>query len=51
MPKLEEKQLFWLLNISTPLDNIVGSKAVDKTLLEVSAKIGESKSKKELEFF
>jgi len=28
-----------------------GSKAVDKTLLEVSSKIGEAKSKKELEFF
>ena len=28
-----------------------GSKAVDKTLLEVSSKIGEANSKKELEFF
>jgi hypothetical protein len=28
-----------------------GSKAVDKTLLGVSSKIGEAKIKKELEFF
>jgi hypothetical protein len=28
-----------------------GSKAVDKTFLEVSAKIGEAKNNKELEFF
>ena len=28
-----------------------GSKAVDKTLLGVSSKIGEAKRKKELEFF
>ena len=38
-------------NISSPLDGIDGSKAVDKTLLEVSAKIGEAKSNKKLEFF
>ena len=38
-------------NISAPLDGIDGSKAVDKTLLEVSVKIGEAKSNKELEFF
>ena len=37
-----------LLNISAPLDGIAGSKAVDKTFLEVSAKTGEAKSKKEL---
>ena len=38
-------------NICSPLDGIDGSKAVYKTLIEVSAKIGKSKSKKELEFF
>ena len=38
-------------NISAPLDGIDGSKAVDKTPPEVSAKIGEAKSNKELEFF
>ena len=31
-------------NISSSLDGIDGSKAVEKTLLEVSAKIGEAKS-------
>ena len=35
---------------STP-EGMYGSKAVDKTLLGVSSKIGEAKSKKELEFF
>ena len=35
-------------NISAPLDCIDGSKAVDKTLLEVSAKIGLAKIYKEL---
>ena len=34
-----------------PLDGIDGSKAVDKTLVEVSAKIGEEKRNKELAFF
>ena len=38
-------------NISAPLNGIDGSKAVDKTLLEVSSKIGETKSKKELKNF
>ena len=38
-------------NISSPLDGIDGSTVVDKTLLKVSAKIGEAKSKKELAFF
>ena len=38
-------------NISEPPDGIDGSKAFDKTLLEVSVKIGEAKSKKVLEFF
>ena len=38
-------------SISAPLDGMYGSKAVDKALLEVSSKIGEAKSKKELEFF
>ena len=36
--------------MSAPLDGIDGSTAVDKRLLEVSAKIGEAKSNKELEF-
>ena len=31
-------------NINSSLDGIVGSKAVEKTLLEVSAKIREAKS-------
>ena len=31
-------------NISSSLDGIDGSKAVEKALLEVSAKIGEAKS-------
>ena len=35
---------------ATP-DGMYGSKAVDKTLLEVSSKIGEAKSNKELVFF
>ena len=43
----KKNNCFWLLNISAPLDGIVGSKDVDKTLLEVSAKKGEAKSKKE----
>ena len=34
-------------NISAPLVGKDGSKAVDKTLLEVSAKLGEAKSNKE----
>ena len=38
-------------NISAPLDGVDVLKAVDKTLVEVSAKIGEAKSNKELEFF
>ena len=38
-------------NISAPLDGMYGSKAVNKTLLGVSSKIGEAKIKKELEFF
>ena len=38
-------------NISSPLNGLDGSKPVDKTLLKVSAKIGEAKSKKELELF
>ena len=36
---------------SAPLDGMYGSKAVNKTLLGVSSKIGEAKGKKELEFF
>ena len=47
----EENSCFRHQNISSPLDGIDGSKAVDKTLLEVSAKIGKAKSKKELELF
>ena len=42
---------FQLLNISAPLDGIGGSKAVNKTLLEILTKTGEAKSEKELEFF
>ena len=38
------KQLFEAPNISSSLDGIDGSKAVEKALLEVSAKIGEAKS-------
>ena len=38
-------------NMFAPLDCIDGSKAVDKGLLEVSAKNGKQKVKKELEFF
>ena len=48
---LEENSCFRYQNISSPLDGIYGSKAVDKTLLEVSAKIGKANSRKELEFF
>ena len=47
----EENNCLRHKNISAPLDGTYGSKAVDKTLLEVSSKIGEAKSKKELEFF
>ena len=38
-------------NIFAPLGGIYGSKAVEKTLLGVSSKIGEAKIKRELEFF
>ena len=38
-------------NIAAPLDGMYGLKSVNKTLLELSSKIGEAKSKKELEFF
>ena len=38
-------------NIIAPLNGIDGSKAVDNTLLEVSAKVGETKRKKSLNFF
>ena len=48
---LEEHICLRHQNISAPLDGMYSSKAVDKTLLEVSSKIGEAKSKKELEFF
>ena len=44
----EENTFFRHQNIFSPLDGIDGSKAVDKTLLELSAKIGEAKTKKEL---
>ena len=47
----DENSCFRHQKCSSPLDGIDGSKAVDKMLLEVSAKIGEAKSKKELEFF
>ena len=43
--KKRRKNTFFIANT---IDS--GSKAVDKTLLEVSSKIGEAKSKKELEF-
>ena len=48
---LEENICLRHQNISAPLDGMYGSNAVDKTLLEVSSKIGEAKSKKELDFF
>ena len=48
---LKKNNCFRLPNISAPLDGIVGSKAVDRTLLEVWAKTGEAKSKKGLELF
>ena len=38
-------------NISAPLDGVDVLKAVDKTLVDVSAKIGETKRNKELAFF
>ena len=38
-------------DISSPLDGRDGYKAVDKTFMKVSAKIGEAKSEKELEWF
>ena len=47
----EENNCLRHQNIYAPLDAIDGSKAVDKTLLEVAEKIGEAKSNKELEFF
>ena len=47
----EENNCFRHQKFSVPLDGMYGSKAVDKTLLGVSSKIGEAKSKKELEFF
>ena len=37
--------------MSLTLDGSDGSKGADKTLLEVSSKIGEAKNKKELDFF
>ena len=47
----EENNYLRHQNISAPLDGMYGSKAVNKTLLGVSSKIGEAKSKKELEIF
>ena len=47
----EENNCFRHQNFSVPLDGMYGSKAVDKTLLGVSSKIGEAKSMKGLEFF
>ena len=44
------KLFFEAQNIASPLNGIDGNKTVDKTLLDVSEKIGEAKSKKELEF-
>ena len=49
--KWEENNCLMQQNLSAPLDGMYGSKAVDKTLLGVSSKIGEVKSKKEQEFF
>ena len=46
----EENSCLRHQHIFSPLDGIDGSKSVDKTLLEVSGKKGEAKSKKELEF-
>ena len=47
---LEENNCLMHQNFSAHLDGMYGSKAVNKTLLGVSSKIGEAKSKKELEF-
>ena len=47
----EENNYLRHQNMSAPLDGMYGSKAVNKTLLGVSSKKGEAKSKKELEFF
>ncbi len=47
----EENNCLMHQKFSAPLDGMYGSKVVDKTLLGVSSKIGEAKSKKELEFF
>ena len=47
----EENNCLMHQNLSAPLDGMYGSKAVNKTLLGVSSKIGEVKSKKDLEFF
>ena len=48
---LKENNCVEQQNTSAPLDGIDISKAVDKTMLEVLAKLGEAKSNKELEFF
>ena len=47
----EENNFLRHQNISAPLDGMYGSRAVDKTLLEVSSKKGKQKVKKKLEFF
>ena len=47
----EENKYLRHQNISAPLDGMYVSKAVNKTLLGVSSKIDEAKSKKELELF
>ena len=49
--KWEENSCLRHQSISSPIDGMDSSKAVDKTLLEVSAKIEEAQSKKELAFF
>ena len=48
---LEENNCLRHQNIFAPLDGMYGSKAVDKTLLEVSSKIGEAKKNIYIEFF
>ena len=49
--KWEENNCLMHQKFSAPLDGMYGSKAVDKMLLGVASKIGETKSKKELESF
>ena len=49
--KWEENHFFRHKNISAPIDDIHGLKAVDKQLLGVSTKIEKTKIIREIEFF